>query len=257
MKEFALVGSENRIRYHDFPGEDVPILFIHGLGCAGSFDYPEVAAQSDLSGHRRILVDLLGSGFSDKPRDFGYTVRDHADYLVDFVSYLDLNRFVLYGHSIGGAVALAFADRCRDRISHIILSEANLDPSGSGTTSRAIGTTPEDEFLDRGFETIMMENRQAANEMWAATFSVTSPVALYRISRSAVQGQTPASRDILYSLDCPRTFIFGEHSLPDCDEQVLKDHGIHIEIVPAAGHSMAWENPSGLAAAIKNGIVNH
>ena len=35
-----------------------------------SFDYPEVAAQTDLINHRRILIDLLGSGFSDKPENY-------------------------------------------------------------------------------------------------------------------------------------------------------------------------------------------
>ncbi len=55
-------------------------------------------------------------------------------------------------------------------------------------------------------------------------------------------------------IDCPKTFIFGEDSLPDPEMQVLNDHGVHIEVVPKAGHSMAWENPKGLADAIKNGI---
>ena len=69
MKEYIVDKFNNKMRYHDFPGEDTPILFIHGLGCSGSFDYPEVAAQTDLVNHRRILIDLLGSGFSDKPDD--------------------------------------------------------------------------------------------------------------------------------------------------------------------------------------------
>lgn len=243
------------MRYHDFPGEDTPILFIHGLGCAGSFDYPQVAAQKELSGHRRILVDLLGSGFSDKPNDFGYTVRDHAAYLLDFVSHLDLEQFVIFGHSLGGAVALSLADRCRDRIGKIVLSEANLD-SGSGSTSKVIGGYGEDEFLCEGFQEIALQSQRASNEMWAASFSVTSPTALYRISRSAIEGQTPSWREILYSLSCPKTFIFGENSLPNPEMQVLMDHGVHIEIVRSAGHSMAWENPRGLAIAIKNGIMN-
>lgn len=38
-------------------------------------------------------------------------------------------------------------------------------------------------------------------------------------------------------------FIFGEKSLPDPDLQVLAEHGIQIEVVKNAGHSMAWENP--------------
>ena len=256
MQEFVLKDSKYRMRYHDFPGEDTPILFIHGLGCAGSFDYPQVATQKELSGYRRILIDLLGSGFSDKPNGFGYTVRDHAEYLLDFVNQLGLHQFAIFGHSLGGAVALSLADRCGDRISNIILSEANLDRSGSGSTSLAIGTYTEEKFLSDGFQEILWQNQNVSNEMWAASFSVTSPVALYRISRSAIEGQTPSSRDILYSLKCPKTFIFGENSLPDPEMQVLSDHGLHIEIVRSAGHSMAWENPRGLATAIKNGMVS-
>jgi len=35
----------------------------------------------------------------------------------------------------------------------------------------------------------------------------------------------------------------------------LKEHEINIEIVKSAGHSMAWENPKGLAKAISRGIA--
>ncbi len=243
------------MRYHDFPGQGIPILFVHGLGCAGSFDYPQVAAQAELSMHRRVLVDLLGSGFSDRPDNFGYQASDHAEYLLDFVSYLDLDEFILYGHSFGGAIALSLADRCSNRMRRIILSEANLD-SGGGSTSRSIVAYGLEGFVDRGFQNIILENQKASNEMWAASLSVSSPKAVYLASKSAVEGQTPSWREILYSLDCPRTFIFGEHSLPDPDMQVLKEHGLRIEVVKNAGHSMAWENPKGLAIAIRNGIMN-
>jgi len=60
MEEYSINKTGYVMRYHDFTGEDVPILFIHGLGRAGSFDYPEVAAQDSLKNHRRILVDLSG-----------------------------------------------------------------------------------------------------------------------------------------------------------------------------------------------------
>lgn len=255
MQELLLKNINARLRYHDFPGEGMPILFVHGLGCAGSFDYPQVAAQVELSGHRRILVDLLGSGFSDKPDDFGYTVGDHAACLMELVSYLGLGRFILYGHSLGGAVALSLANRCRDRIEKIILSEANLD-SGGGFTSKAITSYSMADFMTEGFQNLIQKSQKASNEMWAASFSVSSPRAVYEISKSAIEGETPSWREILYSLDCPKTFIFGENSLPDPDMQVLAEHGVYIEIVQNAGHSMAWENSRGLAVAIKNGIEN-
>ncbi|NLU32347.1 MAG: hypothetical protein GXX04_06975 [Clostridiaceae bacterium] len=40
----------------------------------------------------------------------------------------------------------------------------------------------------------------------------------------------------------------------DPDMQVLSEHGIQIEIVKDAVHTMAWENPEGLASAISNAI---
>ncbi len=91
--------------------------------------------------------------------------------------------------------------------------------------------------------------------MWSATLSVCSSIAISRISKSAVTGGDPSWRDILYSLQCKRTFIFGEKSLPDDDKTELERQRINIEIVKSAGHSMAWENPKGLAEAIKKGIL--
>lgn len=256
MQECRLNSIQASLRYHDLPGEDTPIVFIHGLGCAGSLDYPQVAAQPELSGHRRIVLDMLGAGYSDKPENFGYTVSGHAEYLAEWVDAIGLKGFVLFGHSLGGAVALALAEKRRDRISRLILGEANLD-AGGGFASRAIASYSEQDFAGHGLADYTSRQRQEGNTNWAASLSLWSPLAAHRLSKSAIAGQTPAWREILYSLTCPRTYIFGERSLPDPDMQALADQGVHIEIVERAGHSMAWENPAGLAAAIKNGIMHN
>lgn len=254
MKEYLINKTGHVMRYHDLPGEDMPILFIHGLGCAGSLDYPEVAAQDSLKSHRRILVDFLGAGYSDKPNEFSYTIEDHASYLHDFIYSLDLERFILFGHSLGGAVALALADKCRERIYQIILSESNLDKSSEGSTSKYIADFDMQEFINCEFDKLVKKSNEKGNGIWASSLSMWLPKAAYLISKSAAVGGNPSWRSILYSLECPRTFIFGEKSLPDPDLQVLTESGIQIEIVEDAGHSMAWENPEGLALAISNGI---
>lgn len=254
MKEYIVDNENNKIRYHDFPGKDTPILFIHGLGCAGSFDYPEVAAQTDLIEHRRILIDLLGSGFSDKPDNHLYSIREHADYLYNFVQDLKLNKVIIFAHSLGGPIALELAHKCREKVETIILSEANLDKSSQGSCSYGFGTCDEEDFVSGVFDETVNSN-SIENSMWSATLSVCSSIAISRISKSAVAGGDPSWRDILYSLQCKRTFIFGEKSLPDDDKIELEKQRINIEIVKSAGHSMAWENPKGLAEAIKKGIL--
>lgn len=73
-----MLSDGSALRYHDLAGQGPPILFVHGLGCAGSCDYPAVARAPSLVDRRVVLVDLLGYGHSDRPAEFGYTVADHA-----------------------------------------------------------------------------------------------------------------------------------------------------------------------------------
>lgn len=254
MEEYFIRKLGCSLRYHDFPGGDIPILFIHGLGCAGSFDYPQVAAQKALQDHRRILVDLLGAGYSDRPENFGYSVGAHADYLAAFVAALGLDHFVLFGHSLGGAVAIELAGRCSDRVEQLVLSESNLDKSGPDSASAYIAGFEMADFINDGFSKLVCESRENGNGLWAASLSHWLPKAAYLFSKAAVVGGTPSWREALYVLDCPRTFLFGENSLPDPDEKVLTAHGIEVAVVPGAGHSMAWENPRGLAETIENTI---
>lgn len=250
MKEYQITELDCRMRYLDLPGEAVPILFLHGLGCAGSFDYPQVAAQPELAGHRRILVDLLGAGYSDKPADFDYQVSSHAAYLKAFVDHLGMEEFFLFGHSLGGPVAIELAKLCGGRVCALILSESNLDPCRKGAASYQIAQISEEAFLARGYADLIAQNKAGGNTMWAASLANCSPLAVYRLSECALYGGSPSWRDALYDLPVRKGFIFGERSLPDRDVQELRRHQISVEIVPAAGHSMAWENPGGLASAI-------
>lgn len=255
MQEFVIKEYNSRLRYHDLPGAGAPIIFIHGLGCASSFDYPQVASVTGLAKHRRILVDLLGSGFSDKPEQFAYTIEAHANYLEEFINRLQLDHFFIYGHSMGGAVAINLAARFENKVAGLILSEANLD-AGGGFFSQIIASYDEHTYINSGHKKTIQDNENDANQRWAISLSVASALAIHRQSRSLLDGQSPNWRQVLYSLNVPKTFIFGHLSLPDPDLTALENENINIEIVPDSGHSMAWDNASGLAAAILSGIYH-
>ena len=57
-------------------------------------------------------------------------------------------------------------------------------------------------------------------------------------------------RPQLCQLRCQKMLIVGERSLPYADSDLVQAQGIPVGIVPHAGHSMAWENPQGLAQLI-------
>ncbi len=156
MKTFGVVEAGALLRYHDLPGAAPPLLFVHGLGCASSSDYPRVAAEPALAARRRLLVDLLGFGFSDRPPAFGYAVEDHARTVVALIGHLALESLDLFGHSMGGSIAIEVA-RARPRIvRRLVLTEPNLDPGG-GTFSRPAAAMSERDFIARGHEAAARE----------------------------------------------------------------------------------------------------
>ena len=249
MKQYRLKQGGHAVRYHDLPGAEPPLVFLHGLGCASSFEYPTVLAQPALSGRRALLIDLLGAGYSDKPLAFDYSVEAHAAYLNEMLHALGLNQIILFGHSLGGAVAICLAGLLKERISKLILTESNLDKSPVSAVSRKVGTQSLEAFLSGGYADLLAR-AQKRNPYWGATLAHCLPEAIWGISRSAVRGGTPSWRQQLYDLHLPRTFIFGANSLPSADMDVLPVHGIRVCVIPYAGHSMALENPGALADTI-------
>ena len=195
-------------------------------------------------------MDLLGAGYSGSPPEFDYSMPAHAAYLKEFVDGLGVRDVVLFGHSLGGPVAIELAKLCGSRVRALVLSEANLDPSRAGSGSYQVAQLPEEEFAGGGMDALIAESRACGNTMWAAALSHCAPCAVHRLSRCALRGGAPLWRTALYELPVQKGFIFGERSLPDADYEELPRHGIRAETVPSAGHSMAWENPAGLAEAI-------
>jgi len=249
MHEFTLPGRAERVRFLDLPGEGPPLVFVHGLGCASSHDYPEVAAHAALAHRRRLLVDLPGFGFSDRPDDFAYTVDAHADALAALTAAVAPGPFALFGHSMGGAVAIALAAREHGRVLRLVLSEPNLD-EGGGAFSRPVAARAEADYVARGHDAAVRAAELGGMRDWAATMRAASPLAVHRGAVSLVAGASPSWRARLAAMTMPRAVLFGANSLPDPDTERLPALGVAVRIVPGVGHAMANENPSAVAEAI-------
>lgn len=98
-----------RLHYIDTgekPGQDgPPLLFVHGwLGQLNHFSY----ALATLFPERRVvLVDRPGCGYSKTARN--PTIAENAAILSAFMDKIGLNKPLVIGHSLGGAIALALA----------------------------------------------------------------------------------------------------------------------------------------------------
>lgn len=251
------------IRYHDIPSFDlaepsnpnpeIPLVFIHGRGCASSCDYPRIIMDPALKKRRFILIDLLGSGFSDKPIDFGYTPIDHAKSIIDLLDSLNLKKINLYGHSLGGTIAIVIAYLQPNRINNLILSEPTLERIPDEYIPLA-ASKPESDYIASGFSDELKSARESENYIWAGSMAISSPIAIYREIMGQLVVDKPTWLEQLLSLSIPRTVIFGENSLPHPYVAKLENTDVSLDFVAKAGHSMMWENPSGLAKAIQNAL---
>jgi len=176
-----------------------------------------------------LLVDLLGSGFSDRPEDFGYSVEDHADMLGTLIKGLSMPSVDLVGHSMGGSIAIVVATRNPGKVRRLVVSEPNLD-AGGGVFSRPIAQQSEADYIGRGHKESVQNAVAEGQTIWSGSLLMSSP---------------------LEALTIPRTVIFGSKSLPDPDTERLSKVSITVRVVQDAGHSMIWENPSGYAEAVR------
>lgn len=248
MYDFLI--DQNRLRYHDIhPDNEEAILFIHGLGCAGSFEYVRIACAPELRKYRKIVVDLIGFGYSDKPDDFDYSVDRQADILAELLDHLGIDKIIVYGHSMGGAVVLSLAHAVPEKIQFLIIAEGNLD-SGGGFISKKIAAQQLDEFVDEGYNQFVQHEISRGQIDWAVSLHASSPYALHGMSKSLVQGGRSNWRQTLYFNKHKSAFLFGEKSLPSAEYDILLNDAIHVNVVPDAGHGMSFDNPVGVVRAI-------
>ena len=224
-----------------------------GWVCAASADFARVVASPSLIGHRSLLVDLFGHGYSDAPDEFGYTLEDHAHSVSRLLDHLRLKGCAVFGHSMGGSVAITLAARRPDLVSRLVIAEGNLD-SGGGFVSTGIATQTEHEFETTGHRALLERFRERRLGDAARHVPGVFAKGLYRSAVGLVGGTEPTMRDRLYAFGIPRAYLFGERGLPDPETERLASHGIHVLVVPDAGHDMPYDNPAGLAVSVTEAL---
>jgi pimeloyl-ACP methyl ester carboxylesterase len=254
------------IRYWDVSGAEPVRLYLHGLGRSSSAWVP-VAFHPFVGGHRTVLVDFLGFGFSDKPNEFDYTIESHADVTIRLIDALGLGSCEVLGHSLGGTVATLIASRRPDLVSALVLSEANLDPGG-GPMAQGVVARTEREYVESGYEDDLDQLKERARKENGPVFPTVigmqesaAPWAIYRSARSVVEMTSPTTRQLLVDLKIPRTFLVGQwtveaESKPASGEDGsgLENTGVEVIVVPRAGHAMLYQNPTGVAECIARAL---
>ncbi|BCG94352.1 alpha/beta fold hydrolase [Mesorhizobium sp. 131-2-1] len=109
----------NRIHYVE-EGEGRPIVFLHGLG-AQLHHFRHTLFGCFGPGYRLIALDRPGSGYSVPARGATGRLPEQAEIVRRFIDKLGLEKPLVVGHSLGGAIALTLAVEHPGTISGIAL----------------------------------------------------------------------------------------------------------------------------------------
>ncbi len=116
--------------YYAIYGTGQPLLAIHGLG-ASMYSWREFVKEKDtFPGYQIILIDLKGSGNSEKPHTRNYSIKTQRDLVLQFIQEQNLKSLTLVGNSYGGAVSLLVTLKLIEQKSNVLTRLILLDSGG-------------------------------------------------------------------------------------------------------------------------------
>lgn len=117
----STVRTDDVRTFYEQRGTGPPIVFVHGAVLDRTGWTPQVEALS--AEYTTIAYDVRGHGRTGGSSRESYSIDLFADDLAALVEALDLDRFVLCGHSMGGCIAGTYAARHPDRLAGLVLAD--------------------------------------------------------------------------------------------------------------------------------------
>lgn len=155
----ANLAGGRRLGLRVWQGYGTPVVLVHGLlDCA--LGWQPYAQQTS---RRLVAVDLPGLGGSDLPTEARLSA--YADDLLEGLDQIGVERFLAVGHSLGGGVVAAMADRAPKRVDGLVL----IAPVGFGRVPAAhVLGVPGISHAVRLAMPLALRNRVAASAIYRA-----------------------------------------------------------------------------------------
>jgi pimeloyl-ACP methyl ester carboxylesterase len=245
----------HQLRFEVSGQSGVPLVLIHGFGLDRTI-WKEMI-QTYFEDQFIVLPDTLGHGESEAPQG-GYPMTSLAADLAGLLDFVAIPKAIVCGHSMGGYIALAFADQFPDRLAGLGL-----------ITTRADADTAEKKAGRYAMiETIKEKGASVQAKALAPRLSYDEEVVRYSMHLlemanpqgliGSLQGMAErADRgELLRRIEVPSLVVAGEQDqiVPIEEAKAMADalKGSTFVIIPGGGHMPMMENPKMLSEGLKN-----
>jgi len=258
LETFAVTSTElpSRVRLEYVEHGDpsgIPMVLLHGLSDSWH-SYERVLPHLPASIHA-FALSQRGHGDSERPES-GYSPRDFAADVAALLDDRGVERAVIVGHSMGGAVAQRFAIDMPERTLGIVLVDTFATFSDNPTIEEFQGALSAlSDPIDPSF----------VREFQASTLTKPVPLAFFdkivgeslkvpaRVWQAVIAGLLDHESFLeLGQINAPTLIIWGDQDayVPRRDAEALQAAiaGSQLLIYPDTGHDVQWEEPGRFAA---------
>ena len=150
-KSRTLTANGINIHYLDWGAEGKPpLVLLHGL--RGHAAVWTDVAEALCADYHVYAMDQRGRGDTDHAPGGDYSTDAFVADLAGFVDALGLDRFILFGHSMGGRNSMAFAGQYPERLERLCIVDIGprIEPAGGSRITEELRSLPPqfDNFED-------------------------------------------------------------------------------------------------------------
>jgi len=261
-----------RLHYRDYAGraDRPPILCLPGL-TRNARDYAALADR--LAGEWRVIaVDFRGRGESAYAKDpMSYVPLSYVQDMAALIAELAIDRYIAFGTSLGGIVAMLLAGTPHGRIAGALLNDVGpeIDPAGLGRIRGYVGKASSWPTWMHAARAVA-ENNEDVYPHWTITDWLAMAKRLYRLNNAGrivldydmkiaepfkVPGNE-AGPDMWRALEAlkavPALIVRGARSdvlaPATAERMVTLLDDVELVTVPDVGHTPTLDEPAAVAA---------
>ena len=236
------------VLHYETVGEGPLVLLSHGFSATSAMWRPQFPALSER--YRTVAWDLRGHGQTQGPDDpAGYSPEACVDDIAALLDAAGVESAVIGGHSLGGYLSLAFADRFPERVDALLL--VGTGPGFKRDEPRLRwndNATKQAEKLEaRGLDAL-----PRGHSDWAGTH--LSATALAFAARHMLAQSDTRVYEALVRVRVPALVLVGAEDrafLQAADVMAEKIPGATKVVIPEAGHAVNVDQPDAVNRALR------
>lgn len=235
------------------PGPE-PVTFLHGFGSTKE-EYADFTQFPGLAGRPFLAYDAPGFGQSTASDLTTVSIPFLVDVALAALDRLDIDRFHVVGHSMGGLTALMLAARVPDRVLSFTDIEGNLAPEDCFLSSQIVTHGDDDptKFLS-AFANRSLQSVEYSSALYGSRVLTTiDPHVVRPVFESMVD--LSDNGDLLTqftSLPIPRMFMHGQQNADLTYLPELRRRGVTVAEIEHSGHWPMYSNPPAMWTALRN-----